>query len=163
MKILGLDPGTTKTGFAIYDDLNHKVLSAGVWDNEMILNEFMATGTFDEVQFDECACEWIESFGMAVGKSTFETVWWIGRYYQRVNHTRVTRKEVKLAMCNSLRAKDSNIRRAILDRFGKTGGGKTPEVGTTKQPGPLFAVSSHAWSALAVALTYSDHKKEEMR
>lgn len=30
---------------------------------------------------------------------------------------------------------------------------KTIQVGTMKQPGPLYGMSSHVWSALAVALT----------
>jgi hypothetical protein len=43
-----------------------------------------------------------------------------------------------------MRAKDANIRQALIDRFGA--------VGTKKMPGPLFGVSSHYWAALAVAV-----------
>ena len=66
---------------------------------------------------------------------------------------KVYRKEVKLALCNSLRARDSNIRRALLDRFGPT---RKQAVGTKARPGPLYGVKSHIWAALAVAVTHAD-------
>jgi hypothetical protein len=49
-------------------------------------------------------------------------------------------------------AKDANIRQAILDRFG----GKEKAIGKKANPGPLYGVKSHLWSALAVALYISD-------
>jgi len=59
-------------------------------------------------------------------------------------------------LCKNNRAKDANIRQALLDRFPATGGGKAPQIGTKKQPGPLYGVTSHLWSALAVAVTWAD-------
>ena len=61
----------------------------------------------------------------------------------------VYREDVKLHLCGSPRAKDANIRQALIDRWG----GKAEAVGTVKKPGPLYGVKSHAWSALAVAVT----------
>jgi hypothetical protein len=63
----------------------------------------------------------------------------------------VFRRDVKLHLCGSARAKDPNIRQALLDRFGP--------VGTKKAPGPLYGVKSHIWSALAVAVTASETKE----
>jgi hypothetical protein len=57
-------------------------------------------------------------------------------------------------LCNSMRAKDANIRRRVLDIFPATGGGKTPQIGTKGHPGPLYGVTSHAISALALGLTF---------
>ena len=92
---------------------------------------------------------------MAVGKDVFETCLWIGRFIQCAGADRVRlvyRKDVKLHICNHPRAKDANIRAAIIDRYG----GKAEAVGTKKSPGPLYAVKSHAWAALAVAITATE-------
>ena len=44
----------------------------------------------------------------------------------------------------------------MIDHFAPTGGGDTSGRHKDK-PGPLYGVSSHAWSALAVAMTASFH------
>jgi len=116
---------------------------------------------------DHIAIEMIASYGMAVGRTTFETCVWIGRFIEAMarenhntdNHTLVYRKDVKMTLCGSMRAKDANIRRELLDRYPETGGGKTPQIGTKPKPGPLYGVSSHAWSALAVAHTFVEMEK----
>jgi hypothetical protein len=99
----------------------------------------------------------IASYGMPVGREVFETCVWIGRFMEqwgapdRVNL--VYRKDVKMHLCGSPRAKDANIRQALIDLFEPTGGGKTPQIGTKAKPGPLYGVSTHAWPALGVAVT----------
>lgn len=92
------------------------------------------------------ACEWIESFGMAVGKDVFRTVHAIGYLHAQYPAMRlIPRRDIKLHLCRSVRAKDSNIRQALIDRFGHPG--------TKKNPGVLYGIKSHYWSALAVAVT----------
>jgi len=88
----------------------------------------------------------------------FQTCVEIGRFREAAaRHTGdeniqfVFRKDVKMHLCQSMRAKDGNIRQALLDRFGP--------VGTKKTPGPLFGVKSHVWAALAVAVTASETKE----
>lgn len=159
MNILAIDPGPKTSGIVIYETEGMTV--------EVAIPDLNNKNLVDPRPFafdlDAIVYEHIESFGMAVGKSIFETVFWMGRIVQALGPERcypVTRKEVKLFLCNSLRAKDSNIRRAILDLFPATGGGKTPQIGTKKQPGPLYGVSSHSMSALALALTFVDTQEE---
>lgn len=94
------------------------------------------------------ACEWIESFGMAVGREVFETVFAVGLFSAHARMRLVPRRDVKLHLCQSPRAKDGNIRQALIDRFGA--------VGTKKHPGPLAGISQHRWAALAVAVTAWD-------
>ena len=65
---------------------------------------------------------------------------------------------MKLALCGSARAKDANVRQAIIDRFAGVGG-KAVAVGTKKNPGPLYGISNHKWSALALCITWIDMKK----
>ena len=67
---------------------------------------------------------------------------------------------MKLHLCHSARATDANIREALLDRYGP---GKEKAVGRKAAPGPLFGVSKDIWSALAVAVTFSDQRAEPPR
>jgi hypothetical protein len=147
--LLALDPGTTETGYIFYGDTTPYV--CGVAKNHEVLE-------LVKKHAGPIACEMIASYGMAVGKEVFETCVWIGRFQQAYFNpdlfNLVYRREVKIHLCGSVKAKDANIRQAILDLFPTTGGGATPQVGTKSKPGPLYGVSSHVWPALGVALTF---------
>lgn len=149
MTILAIDPGTTESGWVVYDGRN--VVASGVFDNAGMLETVMDTPA------QRLAIEMIASYGMAVGREVFETCVWIGRFKQAFRDPDavelVYRKDVKLHLCGTTKAKDPNVRQALLDLFPRTGGGKTPQIGTKSQPGPLYGVSSHAWPALGVAIT----------
>lgn len=153
--IIAVDPGTETSGFVIYDEVNKIVgMAVAEMPNAEVLANLYQTTKVSEDAAPIVVCEWIESFGLAVGKEVFQTVRWIGRFEEamlskgRPFYT-VTRKQVKINLCHSMLAKDKNIRRVLLDMFG---GDKA--VGTKKAPGPLYSVSSHSWSALAVAMTW---------
>ena len=94
----------------------------------------------------------IACYGMAVGAEVFQTCLWIGRFLDRWrsewNTHLVPRLMVKMHLCHSARAKDANVRQALIDRFGA--------VGTKRAPGRLYGVSSHCWAALGVAVTTWD-------
>ena len=75
----------------------------------------------------------IASYGMAVGKDVFETCIWIGRFtelarLQNIEVEYIYRKDEKINLCNSMKAKDSNIRQALIDRFGEVGTKKDPRL-----------------------------------
>lgn len=160
MNILAIDPGTVVSGWVHWRDTH--VVESGVMDNRDLMLKIL-WNRYPRTMKDPAllAIEWIESFGMPVGREVFETVRWIGRFQQafdpyaginfegqpdRVEKTTlVPRREVKLALCGNVRAKDANIRQALLDRVGAPG--------TKAKPGPTYGVKSHAWSALAVAVT----------
>lgn len=100
--------------------------------------------------------------GMPIGVESFNTLIWIGLFLGGVNccldeaykkRLLVTRGEVKMHLCQSMRAKDSNIRAAIIGRYGKD---PKKVIGTKKNPGPLYGISTHKWAALAVGLTWLD-------
>jgi len=98
------------------------------------------------------AVEQIQGMGMAVGAEVFETCVWTGRFIQAWQpdpYVRIPRRWVKQHLCGLDRAKDANIRVAILDRFGGAGAR-----GTKKAPGPLYGIKADIWSAVAVGLTY---------
>lgn len=101
----------------------------------------------------------IQSYGMPVGVSVFETVKNIGelralcRHHHEFDDT-LARPKIKSALCHSAKATDANIRAAILDLYPPDGGGKTPQVGTKSAPGPLYGISKDVWAALAVGLVW---------
>lgn len=141
-RILAIDPGTHESGWCVYEA--GKVCTSGVWPNEQLLAELPRPPNGQLL-----AIEMIASYGMAVGKEVFETCVWIGRYQQAwfaPNDVKlVYRGQVKQLLCKSARAKDANIRQALIDMIGPQG--------TKRAPGPTYGVRSHAWAALAVAVT----------
>lgn len=158
MKILAIDPGTTQSGWCLLDD--GKPIAFGILTNMSMMDEIRSS--YDA---DVMAVEMIASYGMAVGREVFETCVWIGRFMQSWRDPGavrlVYRKDVKIYLCGTTKAKDANIRQALLDSYPATGGGATPQVGTKSNPGPLYGVSSHVWPALAVAVTTASNIKTE--
>lgn len=150
-EIIAIDPGTTQGAFVVWDCDEEKPAEVGILDNGALLEFLRMQSIATSLYVEMIAC-----YGMAVGKEVFETCLWIGRA-QEIAHSRghsanlVYRLTVKTHHCHSAKAKDANIRQALIDRFGPPG--------TKKNPGKLFGVSSHIWSALAIAVYASDQKK----
>lgn len=138
--ILAIDPGTTESAFVSW---NGVVCDRGFVSNDELRSYFTSRTSF--LRADVIAIEMIASYGMAVGKETFETCVWIGRFLERATRptTLVYRKDVKIHLCGSMRAKDANIRQALIDKHGPCG--------TKLNPGRLHGISGHLWAALAVA------------
>ena len=155
MKIIAIDPGSEKSAYVYYE--NGNIILHGILENEDMIEQLGTDIYSDE---DELVIEMIASYGMPVGKSVFETCVWIGRFIQAwrpMPAHKIYRSEVKIYLCNSMRAKDGNIRQALIDRYPATGGGKCPQIGTKKEPGPLYGVSKDIWSALAMAVTFDEN------
>lgn len=152
--ILAIDPGTTESGWVLFD--GERVQDCGVLPNADMLRAIEA-GIGILAMPERIAIEMVASYGMPVGREVFETCVWIGRFQQAWHSPDdvllVYRKDVKLHLCGTTKAKDPNVRQAIIDLFPPTGGGAVRQIGTKAAPGPLYGVSSHAWPALGVALT----------
>lgn len=148
MLIIALDPGPTQTALVRMDYGRISFHFKG--PNENILESLLLVGYPDHL----LVIEKIASYGMAVGAEVFETCFWSGRFAQAFGMERVrriTRGEVKMHLCNSMRAKDGNVRQALIDRYGGDAA-----IGKKKTPGPLYGISGDVWAALAVACTWSD-------
>ena len=153
--VLCIDPGTTHSGVVVFDGLNITRIEKEMCNCDLL--NFVQNESERGDYTNHMVIEGIASYGMPVGATVFTTCEWIGRFRQAYgyeNTTKIYRKDVKMFLCNSMRAKDANIRRRVLDIFPATGGGKTPEIGTKGEPGPLYGVTSHAISALALGLTF---------
>ena len=142
MKLLAIDPGTTQSGWVNY--CGGRIYGSGVMDNDLLLHHIATPDWADTL-----AIERFEARGMAIGDESVVTVLWTGRFWQawadQSSVLLVKRSEVKSYLCGTTRAKDTNVRTALIDLLG--------EKGTKAAPGPLYGMSSHAWSALAVAVT----------
>ena len=149
--IIGIDPGPTHSAYLQLRD--GKIHDHAKLENSILLDIIgslhPAIGTRGQDRL--VAVEFLQSFGMPVGKEVFETAYFIGRIQQvasdcKVRLAPVYRKEVVLHHCQSPRAKDANVRQAMLDRWGPQG--------TKKAPGATYGISADIWSALAIA-TYA--------
>jgi hypothetical protein len=143
--MIAIDPGTTQSAVVVYD--GQRPVSARILGNESILC-LLEENTSDILVYEMVAC-----YGMAVGFEVFETVLWLGRFLQAHGgeQYRIYRRDVKLHLCGNCRAKDPNVRQALIDRFGP---GKQTAIGTKKSPGPLYGIKKDMWAALAVAVTF---------
>jgi len=152
-EVLAIDPGPERSAWLRLD-------ACGVpMAMEIADNGVVVCGLADTPDLPPLAIEMVASYGMSVGEDVFETCVWIGRFieaYQGPAHY-VYRKDVKMSICGSMRATDSNIRQALIDRYGP---GKEKAVGTKNAPGPLHGIKTHLWSALAAGVTWQRQQRE---
>jgi len=146
--IYGVDPGPAETGWVLWD--GKRVIDKGITPNDQFL-ERLRGQTDPDTPCIPLYIEMIASFGMVLGKESFRTILWIGRFIEVWDILGLPwhlcyRIQIKTHHCHSAKATDANVSQAIRDKYG----GK----GTRKQPGPFFGVKSHIWSAVAIA-TYA--------
>lgn len=142
--ILAIDPGPIESAFVVVNTETKGIINHGKYDNNDVLEIVKLHKDFN------IAVEMIASYGMAVGREVFETCVWIGRFIEaHSGDVMLTyRKDIKLFLCGSVRATDSNVREALIDKLGQPG--------TSKNRGPTYGLRGDEWSALAVALTVID-------
>lgn len=152
--LMSIDPGTVESAWVKFQ--RGVPVAYGKDANATVLRKVgMYAGPAAQV-----VCEEIESYGMAVGREVFQTVRWAGRFEQAFlglngapTHAcwhYLPRRAVKLEICGQPRAKDANIRQALIDLYG----GKDAAIGRKATPGPLYGMSGDVWAALAVGITW---------
>lgn len=147
-RLLAIDPGNTCSAWVKFNAQTKSIFEFGYDENEILL-AMMQTLTWKK-HYDHLAIEMIASYGMAVGATVFDTCVWIGRFIEGCSkpYTQVYRKDVKMHLCGQMKAKDTNIRQALIDKFGPQG--------TKKAPGVTFGISGDVWAALGVAVTWAE-------
>ena len=148
MNVLAIDPGPEQSAFIIWD--GGQILDKGIHPNDVIL-----CGIRDGYWMcnsDVCIIEQIKCYGMPASDSIFDTVYWTGRFREAWGNKgffdRIPRMTVKMHLCHNSRARDSNIRQALIDRFGAPG--------TKKNQGLTYGVKKDIWAAFALAVTWYD-------
>lgn len=158
--ILAIDPGNKESGVVIVDSKTLKPIFAEKMDNDELIDciyeKFEPFNAYNDV-----AIEMIASYGMPVGVEVFETCVFIGRLkeaisnvYPGVSIDYIYRKDEKMNLCQSMKANDTTIKQALVDRF--TPGQKNYGKGTKKEPGWFYGFAKDIWAAYAVAVTYKD-------
>ena len=161
--ILAYDPGNVETAYCLIDTETRKPIEFG-----KVKNEDALTYLYDNVNRGEwrkptaVIIEMVASYGMAVGASVFQTCVMIGRLTEAavicdVPYDYIYRIEEKTTICHDSKAKDANIRQALIDRFAQHDlkNGK----GTKKEPDWFYGFSSDVWQSYAVGTTWLDKKE----
>lgn len=153
--ILAIDPGNEYTAFCSIDINNFKPLSFNKISNDDFINYIK----IEELSFKHVVCEMIASYGMGVGQTVFETCVFIGEIKNTIESMDIPfslmyRQDIKINLCKSMRAKDSNIIQALVDRFAKD----TPNKGKgcKADKGWFYGFKADIWQAYAVGVTYLD-------
>lgn len=156
--IVAVDPGTTQSALVWMGEAEGggEAVHGAIMPNAEVrdrLSDFCRPG-------DVLAIEMVASYGMPVGRDVFETCVWIGRFIEAWDgpFEKIYRKDVKMCLCGHPRAKDANIRQALIDLYG---GSRRAAVGVKKAPGPLYGFKRDMWAALGVAVTYRERHKAE--
>ena len=145
--ILAIDPGTERSALVLLHE--GRIVRHGLQENAWLVGFLESYQS--KLPHPMLAVEMIASYGMPVGREVFETCVWIGRFvqaWQPLPVEYVYRPEVKLHLCGSVKAKDGNVRQALLDLYGAQG--------TKKAPGPTHGLKADEWAALGVAETMRD-------
>lgn len=146
---MAIDPGNIESAYCLIDTETLKPEVFGKVANAELLEKIYCFNCSQELQY---AIEMIACYGMAVGKEVFDTCVWIGKFSEAITmgahkpYTFIFRREEKLHICQSPKAKDSNIIQALKDRFG--------DKGTKASPGFFYGFSKDVWQAYAVGLTF---------
>jgi len=158
--VLAIDPGQKESGFVKLKynkrNKNFKIIEKGILENNKILKKiyfFKLIINPTEKRF--ITIESITSYGMPIGQSTIDSIYWVGRFHQKaiendIKTILIPRKDIKLYLCGNCRAKDKNIRQRLIDKFGLPG--------TKKNPGKLCGISNHTWAALATGVVFLEQK-----
>lgn len=146
--MLAIDPGNVESAYVVYDRRRRKFGAFGKVPNERLLSLIY------HVKPDFIVCEEICSYGMAVGKTTFDTVRFTGRIQQLslsegIPFRLIPRYKVKASLAPLPRKNDRDVRAAMLKLYG--------EQGTKAAPGPTYGMSKDMWAALAVAHAFSTY------
>ena len=152
--IIAIDPGPIESAYCLIENGT----PTGFWK---VRNDVLLAVLRRPISGQVCVCERIRGYGMPAGAELFETCEWSGQYKEAVQARGcewhwLPRREVKLALCGTSRAKDGNVRQAIIDRFG----GKDKAIGRKKTGyGPLHGASTDMWAAIAVGLVWLDMQR----
>lgn len=165
--VFAIDPGNEQSAWCIMTD-DYELLDFGKAPNREVMETMLnrlKNNVIAVSQIKNVIIERVASYGMPVGREVFDTCEWIGRFSQEaeklVHIGYIYRKDEKLYICQDSRAKDANIRAALIERFAKHDlkNGR----GTKANPDYFYGVKADIWAAIAVAVTYLDMKKENKK
>lgn len=154
MNVLAIDPGNEESGVVVLSTTPNKDI---LYKNKILNLELIKAlpELIRVYDVKRVGIETVSSYGMPVGQNTFDTCIWIGILIEKLKGLGVLsrlvfRKSIKMHFCGSVRATDSNIRQALVNRFG--------EDNTKKNPNPFYVsdgaswMNGDIWAALGLAV-----------
>ena len=158
MRIIGVDPGPQTSGVVLVSE-SSEGRPPRLRMSDPSLSPDAVISAIRSYDVGLVVCEWLTTYGATVGASVLDTARFVGRCEQAARDcgadvALMLRPDVCLELCQSRRAKKSEVRAALLEIYPATGGGKTPQIGTVRARGPLYGMRSHAWDALAVVVAW---------
>lgn len=185
MMILSLDPGSKESAWMLYDGTPRE------WAKEPNAQLLERVRSWPDANPEHLAIESMVSYGQMVGEEVFTTCVWIGRFIEawgENTYTMLRRADIKRHVCGTDKAKDSGVREALITRWGGEGlaiggakcrpcfgkgmiGGKKKghpcatcqATGLATPRGKLHGITADCWSALAIAVCWSDTKGDFRR
>ncbi len=157
--VVGIDPGQKQSAVVTWRGGTY--IHAEIIENREVLY-FLDRG--DPINWHLVIEQMVGTYtrreGQFVGTSVLDTCVWSGRFIEHWEcgsvpgrWTFVPRKAVVAYLCGNAKANDSDVRAAIIDRYG---GDKASAVGTKKKPGPLYDLRADLWQAAALVEWYRD-------
>lgn len=164
MRLLAIDPGCDLSAWVVWD--GERIHDCAKEENENVLA--LARGFVGPVYVEGMSYMRAEA-----GASMLGTAFWAGRFYQAsADPQEVKRTEVKLHHTGRRTANDSDVRAALIDRFGRpyttevytpTGKrGQPLKPRSRRAPGLTAPLSNDTWQAFALAV-YATDKAEVAR
>lgn len=157
--ILALDVGTTETGYCKIEEITRLPIEFDKISNKDLLHKMISTDFLKNIGV--VVYEKFVSYGAVVGSTTLESVQWNGRFIQAVKDIdptikiyNVSRIEERKYICNSMRAGDTEVKHALIERFAVHD--KKLGKGTKKYPDFFYGFAKDMWSAYAVGTVYLD-------
>lgn len=169
---LAIDPGNEFSAYVLLQP--DAILASGKVPNATMLNILLAGVPGAK----HLAIETMKPRGMPTAFEEMQTQLFAGRCIQAwgLEFTQMFRHDVKIHICGRGNAKDTNIRQALIDKFGGAaaiGGKRCKRCGGkgwrgrdhdacdscygstwTLPPGPLVDITEDRWSALAIGVTW---------
>ena len=178
MKIMAIDPGPAESAVVLWDAVQEKVLWSEYGKNQDL---FIRLRTVEVIDVNVAVIEWVVNYGKTVGAAVFETCYWAGRLAERLMYhglpvELLDRKEVKLNLLGTHQGGNSQVIRALKDRYGEKHikgpvyddkGDMVLYLRGKKQGEPKMKsylnahygdITGHEWQAFALAVTYWDLK-----
>ena len=156
-KIIAIDPGTTQSAYVVWDGVC--IIAKGIEENEILIPRLKGVYSDLVVKGMIMIIEQIRCYGMPIGQTTLDTVFWSGRFWEvwKGEKYLMPRLEVKKHICHNGAAKDSNILQALVDRFAY--GVRNRGKGTKPQPGFFYGFHDDIWQAMGIAVTWWDQNE----
>lgn len=162
MKVLAIDPGNEESAYVVLDSSIPKILDKGKLLNVELIKKIQV----NEIQtllsnLNAAVIEMYSSYGMPVGQTSLDTCVWIGIYKRQLDLYRVPtylvfRRTIKLHHCGSVTAGDSNVVKALINKYGQDNTKKRPNLFYVTPNGTWM--NGDIWSALALATYWVEPK-----